>query len=492
MEGVFIMKKFLSIMLAVATILSVTACSGKGNGETKKKGGSDTVAESDVKGKTKESSSKEGSSKEGKKDPSGSSEESSGKEAIWEFTDKGDFSALLPHVEVVTATAKDGEEITLYTTSICTPKEEMLQKIKEDDFVKSFGPLLDYYKENGTANEGQDNQWSFKYSDGVFAAKTTENKCAELASASQFRVQYDYETASFTNENRVTLEFVVEDVQDAGTQENIQRLVKEVYGEELGDVLLFAKDQDEDKYEKDPNHLGVSVTIDNLMYVFTRTVMDFGSLGMQVLFRMEVRNTEKIIHPYDGGYQAKVSEFRALPNTVFGGDIGNQDFMDVRNFANQFYANMDFGDNLLPGLETNEYTIEQYICEDGREFYTAEFYKYEPSDLHLKYNLRLVNGEPEDGRPSFSLITSSTRLHGDIRDDRQALLDQANHMLTALFGTDFAVQMSEGEEDTNGEVRIEKTVSINFYGKEVEHVKLTVWLKMSEVSGNIAAITIGT
>ncbi|MBO4928302.1 MAG: hypothetical protein J5379_08665 [Clostridiales bacterium] len=487
------MKKFLSIMLAVATILSVTACSGKGNGETKKKSGSNAVAtESEVKGASKESSKETKDSKGGKAGSSGSSDKSSGKEAIWEYTDKGDFSALLPQVEEVTATAKDGEEITLYTTSICTPKDEMLKKIKEDDFVKSFGPLLDYYKENGTANEGQDNQWSFKYSDGVFAAKTNENKCAELAASSPFELQYDYETASFTNENRVTLGFVVEDINDAATQENIQRLVKEVYGEEIADVLLFAKEQDAAQYEKDPNHLMASVTKDDLMYVFSRSVMDFGSLGKQVLFRMEVRNTNKNVHPYDGGYRAKVSEFKALPNALFGGDIGVQDFMDVRNFGNKFYANMDFGDNLLPGMETNEYTIEQYICEDGREYYTAEFYKYEPSDLHIKYNLRLINGEPEGGRPAFSIIASSTRLHGDIKDDRQALLDQANYMLKAMFGTDYALQISEGQEDTNGEVKIERRIPVSFCGSDVEQVKLTVWLKKSEVSGNIASITIGT
>ena len=487
------MKKIVCIMLTIASILSVTACSSKSSEETTKKSRSTTVAtETDVKGASKESTKETKAPNGGKTEPSETSEKkASGKEAIWEFTDKGDFEALLPNVETVTATAKDGEEITLYTTSICTPKDEMLSKVKGDDFVKSFGPLLDYYKENGTANEGQDNQWSFKYSEGVFAAKTKENKCAELASASPFRVQYDYETASFTNENRVTLEFTVEDLKDAATQENIQRLVKEVYGEELADILLFAKGQDAKQFEKDPNHLMESVTKGDLKYVFSRSVTDFGSLGMQVLFRMEVRNTKKTVHPYDGGYQAKVSEFKALPNTVFAGDIGNQDFMDVRNFADKFYANMNFGDNLLPGLETNEYTIEQYICEDGREFYTAEFYKYEPSDLHLSYNLRLVNGQPEDGRPSFSLKASSTRMYGDIRDDRQALLDQANHMLQAIFGTDYALQMSEGQEDTNGEVRIEKEVSVVFCGKEVEHLKLTVWLKKSEVSGNIASITFG-
>lgn len=484
------MKRIVCIMLTIASILSVTACGDKNSKETTKKSGSTVATESEVKGTSKDPAKETKAPKGGKTDPS-ESEKKSGKEAIWDYTDKGDFAALLPQVEVVSATAKDGEAVTLYTTSICTPKDEMLQKVKEDDFVKSFGPLLDYYKENGTANEGQDNQWSFMYSEGVFAAKTAENKCAELASSSPFRVQYDYETASFTNENRVTLEFTVADVKDAATQENIQRLAKEVFGDEIADVLLFAKEQDPARFEKDPNHLMASVTVGDLMYVFSRSVMDFGSLGMQVMLRMEVRNINKNIHPYDGGYQAKVSEFKALPNTVFAGDIGNQDFMDVRNFANSFYANMNFGDNLLPGLETNEYTIEQYICEDGREFYTAEFYKYEPSDLHLKYNLRLVNGQPEDGRPSFSLHASSTRMYGDIREDRQALLDQANHMLQAMFGTDYALQISEGEEDTNGEVRIEKTVSVVFFGKEVEHLKLTVWLKKSEVSGNIASITFG-
>ena len=73
-------------------------------------------------------------------------------------------------MEVVTATAKDGEAVTLYTTSICTPKDEMLQKVKEDDFVKSFGPLLDYYKDNGTSNEGQDNHWSFNQLDYLLYA----------------------------------------------------------------------------------------------------------------------------------------------------------------------------------------------------------------------------------------------------------------------------------------------------------------------------------
>ena len=154
---------------------------------------------------------------------------------------------------------------------------EMLQKVKSDDFVKSFGPLLDYYKENGTANEGQDNQWSFKYSDGVFAAKTKENKCAELASASPFKVQYDYETASFTNENRVTLEFTVEDIKDAAAQENIQRIVDTYASRE--EAAHFSHLAKYDEIVENDYNLSVSTYVEA---EDTREVVDIAKLNAEI------------------------------------------------------------------------------------------------------------------------------------------------------------------------------------------------------------------
>ncbi|MBR3057596.1 MAG: hypothetical protein IKG93_06455 [Clostridiales bacterium] len=489
-------KKILAIMLTVASVLSMTACSGKGSDETTKKAGNDTktttVAASDKDSKDGKDSKETEKETKATDDQSGKKDSEDPKNApIWEYTDKGDFEALLPKVETSKVTAKDGEELTVATTSICAPKDEAIKKVKESTLVKSLGALVDFYTESGTANESLDNQWSYEYADGVLCAKQKDNNAAELITLNPFRLEYDYDTKTFTNERCVKLEFYVPDISDAGTQAEIQDLAKAVFGDEIADILLFAKEPDADKYAKNPNSLSVTVAKDGLKYHFYRVYSDAGSLGTKMMFWMELTREKKGGHPYDGGYEAKVSSFKYLPNEVFAGNIGKEDFIDVRSFGDQFYANQDFGDNVLLTMEDNEYSIASYVCEDGREYYTAEFKKYEPSDLHIQYTVGLKDGEV-DKNTGFTIKAVSTRLHGKLKDDRDALLDQVKHMFKALTGEDLAFQMSDCREGSEGSLGYSGRTKITFSGKDYETAKVEFSIKESNVSGNIGILDLSS
>lgn len=486
------MKKFLAIMLTVASVLSMTACSGKGSDETTKKSGKDTktttVASSDEDKGEKETSKET----KGSEDTSETSKAEDPKNApIWEYTDKGDLQALLPKVESSEATAKDGEKVTVFTTSICTPKEEMLKKIKDNALVKSLGAFVDYFTEYGTANESMDNQWSFQYAEGVMCANSKDNNAAELITLNPFKLEYDYDTKTFTNESCVKLELVVSNIEDASVQADIQSLVKDVFGEEIADVLLFDKDPDAKKAEKNPNVLNASVTKDGLKYRFYRSVSDYSKDQKKIMFWMELSREKKGGHPYDGGYEAKVSSFKYLPNEAFAGNIGKEDFIDVRSFGDQFYANQDYGDNVLLTMEDNEYTIGQYICEDGREYYTCDMKKFEPSDLHIQYSIGLINGEV-DKSTGFNIKAVSTRLHGDLKADRDALLEQVKHMYKALTGEDLTLAVSDCKEASDGSLTYNGRTKVTFAGKDYEQAKFNVVVKQSNVSGNIANVEIGS
>ena len=489
-------KKVLAIMLTLASVMSMTACGKKDSKETSKKKSSsektsavneeDSDKDQDSDDEKKDTAQKnddaENVTEKESSNDNASSEKDPAHDPIWEYKEVTDYSSLIPGVEASKVTAQDGTELTVYATTLGAKKEENLKNIRNDEFVKSLGVIADYYKESGTANEERGNQWTFDNAEGIVTANISEDKSKGLTSLNGFKLVYCHDTSTFTNDNKVQLEFFRVDLYDENVQAEIQRLVKAVYGDELSDTLLFAKDPNA-KFDH-ANNLSVDVEIDGLNYHFLRNVSSAGSGMNKIMFEVSIKNPEKYPHPYDAGFQSRLSEFKALPNAVFGGDIGNQDFIDVRNFADVYHGNKDYGDNILPGMETNEYSAEKWISEDGREYYIMNFKKYEPSDLSLSYEFGLKDGV-NDCHGEFNLMGSSTRQYGDLMEVREGLLASGNHMVQAMFGFDPALKVSECDsEGSDGSISFRIPHTFNLFGKEWT-MNIDVSVKESNVGGKI-------
>ena len=97
-----------------------------------------------------------------------------------------------------------------------------------------------------------------------------------------------------------------------------------------------------------------------------------------------------------------------------------------------------------------------------------------------------------DKNTGFTIKAVSTRLHGKLKDDRDALLDQVKHMFKALTGEDLAFQMSDCREGSEGSLGYSGRTKITFSGKDYETAKVEFSIKESNVSGNIGILDLSS
>ena len=163
--------------------------------------------------------------------------------------------------------------------------ETVIPALKEDAWIKSLGPITDYYKESGKCAKGDgQSPWSFRYSIAMSTAAGKENGSDGLQLGTPFEVQYQYNTAQFEGAFFVSVKFYKLDFSDPEVQEIVFRIVKGVYGEDLGNVLLYGKETDADKAAKKPNNMNVTVKKDEMRVRFTRTAMDLGKPNASLYF----------------------------------------------------------------------------------------------------------------------------------------------------------------------------------------------------------------
>lgn len=290
----------------------------------------------------------------------------------------------LPEVTFVEATDASDMKFNLYTTALCAPKDEVIAQLKEDAWLNSKGVVADYYREEGTRNPGL-TVWRVSHTDGLVIAGLQEKGSESLDLYNNGYLWYEYDTFQFTNENRVVFSIENVDLKSAEEMENVERVVKLIFGEELGNVLLKAKEIDADRYAEAPNEIRITVEKDEIKYLFSRSVIDLDKEKAQLAFALSVQ-PKRIQYPYyENGYEKQIANFGGLPNEVFEGNFGGDNILDFDTFADNL---CDFKDQI--GISLVYYDATRYISPDGRQLYDMSF---EVNDeFKLEYEYGIVNG----------------------------------------------------------------------------------------------------
>lgn len=473
-------KNKLTTVLGVCLTVSMlaSACSSKKEGtesESLKKttGGSSEVvemtddSESDPKETTEkkesETTKEDESTTASKADPSNGKADGSEEELLWKLDDSLKFEGYIPTYTSEELETEKKKKLTLYTAQIGDGCESVIPALKEDAWIQSLGSVTDYYKEAGECAKGDgESPWQFRYSIGLLAAAPSDKGSAGLYSGNPFEVQYQYNTVQFTGAFFVSVRFAKLDFSDPAVQENVFRVVKSVYGEELGTVLLYGKETDAAKTQKKPNNMNVFVKKDGMNFRFTRTAMDLGKANASLYFCIDMNPGKAPSIYYQGDYSPIAENFGGLPNEVLGGDIGNENILDPATFANKFYNGSSEASE-----SSVKYTYERWISQDGREAYNME---YDLNNLHLGYAVGMVNGQAD----SYSVGTygdtcdfPATGENGVIGDE---LMVELNRRLEVLSGVKQNITIDQLEQAKNNKAHYNGRVRLTFIimGKNVE------------------------
>ncbi|MBR2750847.1 MAG: hypothetical protein IKD90_06930 [Clostridiales bacterium] len=457
----------LGVCLTVSMLAS--ACASKKEGtesESFKKttGGSSEVVEmtDDSKADSKETSKKTSkttkdtdSTTDSKTETEKEKEKEAGDETLWELDDSLKFEDHIPAYTSEELETEKKKKLTLYTAQIGDGCESVIPALKEDAWIQSLGSVTDYYKEAGECAKGDgESPWRFHYSIGLLAAAPSDKGSAGLYSGNPFEVQYQYNTVQFTGAFFVSVRFAKLDFSDPAVQENVFRVVKSVYGEELGTVLLYGKETDAAKAQKKPNNMNVSVKKDGMNVRFTRTAMDLGEANASLYFCIDMNPGKAPSIYYQGDYSPIAENFGGLPNEVLGGDIGNENILDPATFANKFYNGSSEASE-----SSVKYTYERWISQDGREAYNMEF---DLNNLHLAYGVGMVNKEAD----SYSVGTygdtcdfPATSENGVVNDEQMVEL---NRRLEVLSGVKQNITIDQLEQAKNNKAHYNGRVRLTF------------------------------
>ena len=466
----------LGICLAVSMMAS--ACASKKDEKGSKKNASGT---SEVTELTEESGSelKETSKKETSEttedidsttdsttastaEPTTGKEKGSEETTLWELDESLKFEDHIPAFTGEEHETEKKKKITIYSAQIGDGCETVIPALKEDAWIKSLGPVTDYYKESGKCAKGDgQSPWSFRYSIAMSTAAGKENGSDGLQLGTPFEVQYQYNTAQFEGAFFVSVKFYKLDFSDPEVQENVFRIVKGVYGEDLGNVLLYGKETDADKAAKKPNNMNVTVKKDEMRVRFTRTAMDLGKPNASLYFCVDMNPGKDTGIYYQGSYSPIAENFGGLPNEVLGGDIGNENILDPVTFGNKFYNG-----SKETAEESVEYTFERWISEDDRTRYVME---YDLKNLHLAYSFGTVDGEAEKctvGTYGDTCKFPAVSQDGEIRAE---IMAELNRRLEVLSGVKQNITLDQLEQAKNNKAHYNGRVRLTFImmGKEI-------------------------
>jgi len=315
----------------------------------------------------------------------------------------------------------------LYTTAICAPRDGVIPKLKEDVWLNKKGAVASYYREEGTRNPGLE-AWRVSYADGVVIAGPEQKGSEGLDIFDNGYVWYECDATQFTNENRVVFSIGEVDIKSAEELENVERIVKMVFGEELGNLLFRAKESDAEKYAGAPNDFKAIIEKDGMKYLFSRVVFDLDKEKAHLAFSVSVEPKRLQYAFYDGGYEKQIANFGGLPNEVFEGNIGGDNILDFDTFADNL---CDFKDQI--GISLVFYKARRYISPDGRTRYDLSF---EVNDeFKLEYTYGTVNGVTDD--VSGLELKLKTKPFPKATEDAvvpDGLYDEINRSIEALIG----------------------------------------------------------
>lgn len=466
----------LGVCLAVSMMAS--ACASKNEGTESKAskkvatGSSEVVEmtddpESDPKETNGEKTSETTKDTDSTKDSKGETkkEKANGAEdvTLWKLDDSIKFEDHIPTYTGEEHEAGKNKKFTLYTAQIGDGREKVIPALKEDAWIQNLGPITDHYKETGECAKGDgESPWRFNYVIGLLAAAPIDKGSAGTYSGTSFEVQYHYNTVQFTNAFFVSVRFAKLDFSDPAVQENVFRVVKSVYGEELGTVLLYGKETDAAKAEKKPNDMNVSVKKDGMNVRFTRSTLDLGKTNASLYFCIDMNPGKAPTIYYQGAYSPIAENFGGLPNEVLGGNIGNENILEPAAFANKFYNGSSEASE-----DAVKYTCERWICQDGREAYNMEF---DLNNLHLAYGVGMVNGEADSYSVGTYGDTCDFPATGEIGVVRDELMVEMNRRLEVLSGVKQNITIDQLEQAKNNKAHYNGRVRLTFsiMGKNVD------------------------
>lgn len=464
----------LGICLAVSMMAS--ACASKKeekSSKSSKRSASKTTEAEDTDDSKNKPEVSEGNSGTSEKDPddtavpsdtdSQGTDDAKEEKTLWELDDSLNLEDYVPAYTSEEYETENKKTFTIYTAQIGGGYETVIPELKEDAWIQSLGPITDYYKETGECAKGDGaSPWRFKYSIGMNAAAPVDKGSAGLHLSDPFEVQYQFNTVQFQGAFFVSVQFSHMDFSDPAVQENIFRVVKSVYGEELGNVLLYGKETDADKAEKKPNNMNVSVEKDGMNVRFTRTASDLDTDYANLYFCVHMNPGKAPSIYYQGDYSPIAENFGGLPNEVLGGNIGNENILDPATFGNTFYNGSS------EAAESSvDYTFERWISQDGRDLYNMEF---NLNHLHLSYSVGTINGEPDAftvGTYGDTCDFPAVSENGVITDE---LMAELNRRLEVLSGVNQKITLDQLELAKNNDAHYNGRIRLTFIlmGRNVE------------------------
>ncbi len=464
----------LGICLAVSMMAS--ACASKKeekSSKSSKRSASKTTEAEDTDDSKNKPEVSEGNSGTSEKDPddtavpevqdSQGTDDAKEKKTLWELDDSLNLEDYVPAYTSEEYETENKKTFTIYTAQIGGGYETVIPELKEDAWIQSLGPITDYYKETGECAKGDGaSPWRFKYSIGMNAAAPEDKGSAGLHLSDPFEVQYQFNTVQFQGAFFVSVQFSHMDFSDPAVQENIFRVVKSVYGEELGNALLYGKETDADKAAKKPNNMNVSVEKDGMNVRFTRTASDLDTDYANLYFCVHMNPGKAPSIYYQGDYSPIAENFGGLPNEVLGGNIGNENILDPATFGNTFYNGSS------EAAESSvDYTFERWISQDGRDLYNMEF---NLNHLHLSYSVGTINGEPDAftvGTYGDTCDFPAVSENGVITDE---LMAELNRRLEVLSGVNQKITLDQLELAKNNDAHYNGRIRLTFIlmGRNVE------------------------
>jgi len=222
--------------------------------------------------------------------------------------------------------------------------------------------------------------------------------------------------------------------------------VKQIYGDEFGETILFAKDPNPENFAKEPNNCFVHENIDSVSINVTRNLK---ADGMTIRVSYTPEGVKQNGGGYTQGHKPDFSSFKGFPDKVFGGNTGNQTPNATASLDN-LRTLSSFKDDEAYMIE---YKFKAYRTEDGKEFDLVEF-KYEKTiDCSIWFEYEC--GFDGDMLKRFDLrkgIMQSVD-HGRDADTNLAIV---NKSISALFGQDIQFQKSDFNDKGTARIDIEK------------------------------------
>ena len=364
------------------------------------------------------------------------------KTPVWSYTDKN-FEAAIPKATAKDAVDPVGTSYTRYTLGLCKSKDAVYDALRKDAYFSSIGPLAIYKLEKGYRDR-KVGQWQhIMLTESIFPVAAKEEGSLGIEGYVSSKVTYAYEPEVFDDEHHMEVFFENVDITEPKVQADVERVVKTVFGDELGDIILHAKDPKAANFESRPNDLNTEIRKDGVRYIFRRQMNVYNPYNANLSFALTAEpENYKIVYGY-GDYKPLVANYKMLPNKVFGGDIGGQNFLDFTTFADRYCGD---GNKLLLSADAT-YEIKQIVSDDGREVYLA---KFDTRPIKLTYHVGLTDGKPDSlSFADFSCITKAFPEAASEGEISPELITELNRCMESLLGVNPQITLDKlaKEED---------------------------------------------